>query len=621
MKDSFFKKIINVITKKYRIIILILTAFLMIAFFMVYSEKSFDWESERKDSNEIIVLDDSTPISFDVKGENNNKMTGFSLKFATFARNNDGQLYIRVKEDENTIYEDLISTSLLSDNEYYKFDLDRSIIIDENKSYSIEIMEKYDGDNYVALYKDSESDSPSYTITYRNNKKRFIIISLCVIMLIIVLGLIVRDAKDTTIMILILGFLLSLFLLVIPLGRVPDEGNHFFRAYEIANVSLISEHVGDNGEGGNYLPTNIHNYMNKDEELDVEHTRPVTFGTMSLYAPVSYLPQSIGIKIAGLFTNNISNLYFWGRFGNALCSFILCALALIILPFGKRALFVILTFPMTLQEMISLSPDGFTISLSIFFLACILKCANSNETICKKYIMMIVISGLVLSLCKIVYVIILPAVFLIPLKLYENKKIGRIVRGVLLGGGLALNLIWLKISSGFLIEFQPGVNSGEQVKFILLNPLHYCKIILNTLKQLPNWIKEMIGENLGIYEAPVTAIVWIGFLLILVYELENDNIKGVNIIKSRFILFAVQFICGVVLIFTSLYVQWTAYKNGTINGIQGRYFTPLMGLLIVSILVLKNKEKRNGWYYSALVILFLDSIAIIDVSNRFIGTY
>ena len=192
---------------------------------------------------------------------------------------------------------------------------------------------------------------------------------------------------------------------------------------------------------------------------------------------------------------------------------------------------------------------------------------------------------------------------------------------MLLGGGLALNLIWLKISSGFLIEFQPGVNSGEQVKFILLNPLHYCKIILNTLKQLPNWIKEMIGENLGIYEAPVTAIVWIGFLLILVYEIENDNIKGVNIIKSRFILFAVQFICGVVLIFTSLYVQWTAYKNGTINGIQGRYFTPLMGLLIVSILVLKNKEKRNGWYYSALVILFLDSIAIIDVSNRFIGTY
>lgn len=34
----------------------------------------------------------------------------------------------------------------------------------------------------------------------------------------------------------------------------PDEPNHFYRAFELSCGKLVSEHIGENGVGGNYLP-------------------------------------------------------------------------------------------------------------------------------------------------------------------------------------------------------------------------------------------------------------------------------------------------------------------------------------------------------------------------------
>lgn len=616
--------IVNILKKKileyHKQILLFACVIFFITFFIAYSEKSFDWVLDKGDADNIIVLENEKTYSVVVDVTSGHRIEGFSLKFGTFGRVNEGDLCVKFLTNDEVIKEFSLPASMLKDNEYFKFDLDKLIVADSNIIYSIEITESYSGENYVALYTESENGDISYSITYRKLKIKIIITSVCIVMMLIVAILLAKSAKDTTIMLVVLGFLLAMFLYIIPLGRTPDERNHFLRAYEIANVSMISEHIGENGEGGNYLPTNIDNWTNEDELLNLDQVSAFTFGTMSLYAPVSYLPQSLGIKIAGLFTQNISRIYFSGRLANAICSFILCSLALIIIPFGKRTTFIIMTFPMTLQEMVSMSPDGLTISLSLFFLAYVLKCANSEKQITKRDIVIILLSGLVLSLCKIVYVIILPAIFIISLKSYKSKKVGVCVRGGLLGVGTILNLIWLKISSGFLIEFQPGVDSGQQVKGILLNPFRYCGVILNTLRLTHVWIKEMIGESLGIYEAPIIPIVWIGILIILIYEIDNDCVNDLKISEKRFVIFLILFVLGVVLIMTSLYVQWTTYMNRTINGIQGRYFTPLLLLLLLPILVFKKNEKKDGGCYCSLPILLLNSITIADVCNKFINT-
>ena len=57
------------------------------------------------------------------------------------------------------------------------------------------------------------------------------------------------------------------------------------------------------GVGGNYLPSAIEEFENEMAEIDENDTKAVEFGNTALYAPVSYLPQVIGIKIADLFTD------------------------------------------------------------------------------------------------------------------------------------------------------------------------------------------------------------------------------------------------------------------------------------------------------------------------------
>ena len=518
-------------------------------------------------------------------------------------------------ENGNLIDDFSLETKSISDNEFHKFEFDNGITVGKNSVYTVTIEERYKGDNSIAIYTDETSGSLCCKYVYRNNSKKTIVLCVCILMMIITFFCIIKKYSDKLIMSFVLGGLMIMYICIIPSGKAPDERAHFYRAYEIANISMISEHIGETGEGGNYLPVNIDKWEDKNARLDTNQLEPIKFGNMSLYAPISYLPQSIGIKIACCFTDNVSSIFFGGRLSNALFSFILCVFALYLIPFGERVLFVIMTFPMTLQELVSLSPDGLTVSLSIFFLAYVLKCANSTTQIKRKDIIVLFVSGIILSLCKIVYVIILPAIIIIPLDIYKTKKIGKIVRCGLIASGLLFNFVWLKIASGFLVEFNKGVDSGKQVLYILKSPFSYCRVILNTLKESPLWLKRMIGESLGSYNVLISAMVWIGLLVILIYELENTEVNKLRIKKNRFVLFVSLFIVGVVLIMTSLYVQWTPYSYSEIFGVQGRYFTPILGLLFIPMIIYKNKKAQRCMYYCALFILFLNIIALVDVCS------
>ena len=67
----------------------------------------------------------------------------------------------------------------------------------------------------------------------------------------------------------------------------------------------------------------------------------------------------------------------------------------------------------------------------------------------------------------------------------------------------------------------------------------------------------------------------------------------------------------IALIFTSLYVQWTPVQNEVINGIQGRYFLPI--ILMVALLV-QNKIQyslNNGLKYFSSFAIFLNVYAIV----------
>ncbi|WP_330577204.1 DUF2142 domain-containing protein [Blautia sp. LMAG:89] len=57
---------------------------------------------------------------------------------------------------------------------------------------------------------------------------------------------------------------------------------------------------------------------NADQRIDREKTQFYGFGNTALYAPTSYLPQAVGIRIADLFTDRPMVLAYAGRIANML---------------------------------------------------------------------------------------------------------------------------------------------------------------------------------------------------------------------------------------------------------------------------------------------------------------
>ena len=79
---------------------------------------------------------------------------------------------------------------------------------------------------------------------------------LFVAVILMVLGGLNIIIKKTTII-----FSLGIFyLLSSPVGSIPDEQTHFYRAFEISCGNMVSQHLGESGAGGNVYPVEVSNY-------------------------------------------------------------------------------------------------------------------------------------------------------------------------------------------------------------------------------------------------------------------------------------------------------------------------------------------------------------------------
>lgn len=639
MKDNLRKMIIE----RKNSILFIIISIILIMFFFIYAEEKFDKTNNGIEATDAINIESGVQLEQNISDIPTCILSSINIMFGTHNRTNNGELKVSLYDNEKLIQSwDILSASLI-DNAYQTFKLDKPLHVSKNSKCKIIISQSYTGENGIAVWTNQNISNGyklngvkktkgtiCYSLTYRNERLKTKVVFIGIAIALLVMGLILMRINEVALMSGILGILLMCFIWICPLGMAPDESNHFLRAYEIANVGLVSQHIGESGVGGNYLPNMIRSFNDETAIIDWDNKEQFTFGNTALYAPVSYLPQAIGIKIVGCFTNNVSQIFYGGRLANAICAFVLCILALKIIPFGKRILFLIMTFPLTLQEMISMSPDGFTIAISLFFIAYILNLCYGKKKVNYKDIAILSIVGLIISLCKIVYVVLLLLLLMIPNDKFKSKKqlIG-VKGGLLLIAGI-LNVIWLKISMGFLVDFNPGVNSPEQIKFILCNIYDYFVIVIRTIiyKGASEFVPGMIGSSMGALNIPTNSIAWFTIALLFVYELCNCFDRKIEVHKYDCAILLVTFILGCGLIVTSLYVQWTPVANEIINGIQGRYFTPLISIFAYFVIfvhqqklnlsVSQIKIKERGTYYYMLI-LCCNGFVILDMIGYYIA--
>lgn len=407
------------------------------------------------------------------------------------------------------------------------------------------------------------------------------------------------------------------YLIALPVVKIPDSRNDYLRSLEISNLNITTTKKGT--KVGRYYSTNIDKVYRlenksgvkykdinliKDRELNDEK-KFYTYATKSLYAFVCYIPQAIGVGIGKLLNMSIYNQTILGKIFNYALFVLLVFTAIKYIPVKKELVFFLAMLPMTVQEALSLSPDSMTIATSIFFVSMLIYFKTSKEMFNMKWKIILFIISILLSMCKIVYLPLCFLILLIPKDKYNSKKEKYIYCSILLLTVVVLNLTWLRYSSRYLVAFLGRSNSSLQLKFILGNPIKYCFIIFNTIDLYSIvWLEQLLGLSIGIYSIPTFSVYIISsaFLLIL-YTIRNDKSKKQflfnNIEKGYTLLIALG---TFILICTSLYMQWTEPYLNYIDGIQGRYFIPLV-LLISMVFMTKEKDikYKNTITYSVLI--------------------
>ena len=173
------------------------------------------------------------------------------------------------------------------------------------------------------------------------------------------------------------------------------------------------------------------------------------------------------------------------------------------------------------------------------------------------------------------------------------------------------NFIWLTLASQYLAALN---NSGKQLEYIFSNIFNYAYIIINTLIQNSGgYINTMVGKSLGMFCVEISSIYIYLILLIFVFLILFDN---KNVINNKYLKIGclIIFILVFGLMATSLYLDWTSYKANIIDGIQGRYFLPIL-ILVFIMMSNKSFEIKNNKIFNKNLLLLIMLIINFYVIN------
>ncbi len=434
----------------------------------------------------------------------------------------------------------------------------------------------------------------------------------------------------------------SAFLLPILTG--PDEGAHFWVSYsmftknsQIPKDLLVSAEDSvkevNNGSYVNDLFEKSANLQGDDFALNSfkeVHINSVNDERQTSIFDITHLPQAIGILIGRVIHPSVGFMVLFGRLANL--AVYVAAIYFVIkhVRYGKLAIAFIALFPMMIQQAGSLSYDVMNTVAIFAWIGLMINLSLQKRLLSRKQIIILVTLAILLVLNKrsnIILFAILP--FLSP-NLYCNPQVARKViqwkrlafdyikrfRVLLfaIGALVAIGLL-------FLFDRYLGSHGIGTFKFIGVFFNTFFRPEVNG--QLDSILTSGIVGNFAWlwYRLPA----WIVFLQLSVLALTLLGTKT-SIIQKRFAV-----ICGSIFVLSLLgitigmYFAWTLSPSvvGTgatyIQGMQGRYFTPLLILLIPVFGYLKQfiAIKIN----QGLLVKIVAATAIFSLTTYLVLTY
>ena len=444
---------------------------------------------------------------------------------------------------------------------------------------------------------------------------------------------------ETTVLVSLLFIGLIYNFLLLPY-MAPDERTHIDMTYRYSNDLLgipytgneitIAKRVDDtdiklveNPDLSNYYIVYNHLFERVQDDSLV-----VTNATTNTYAPIFvYLPAVVGMTLARLLGLGTIPMLMLGRWCN-LAFFALCIWwCMKKLPFGKMALAVIALFPMTIQQCNSFSYDAVITSVLFLF---------STYIICMTYedgpvkatdvAILAVLSALLVYGKSGVYLPVCLAALLIP-----TKKFGAVWKkfataGSLMGIGL---LSYINRNSGTVTQVLSTtaetsavgatagntVDMGYTVGYFLQNPWKLIQMLANTVADKSEfYLESIVGQKMGWVEIEISRIVLIGFLFVFLFAMLKVRGEKQYVTVGQKWWISLVCLLSVGMILMGMLLTWTPYGHVSIEGVQGRYFTPL--LLLASLLgrngkLLLNENRDHEIFSTGMIMQLLAVIYLI----------
>lgn len=412
-----------------------------------------------------------------------------------------------------------------------------------------------------------------------------------------------------------------LILWVTPPFQSPDETNHYHRSAHIAQGHLMGEVLDGNRLGGeidgSLLKYTSHfDSIRKSEDprfdaADYTWARGlrktgklfVDFANVGYYSPTVYFPQVVGQALSQLLRLTPYQSLYFTRLLSLLSWLTLITLAIRIIPIQKILICFLALLPSSLSLASMVSGDTFTSSLCFLWIALLLRMILTKHRISLKEYIIICLIIVFITLNKLVY---FPLVFMILLVPNDRLKKSVLMKSILLCITGVTLLLWMPYSKSLFIPYSeyshlfrdsqqlnPPVNPDAQLSWILSHPYSFAQVaLISYLESAPSTIAHYIGKygwEKNYLHPIIIAILGLvgGFLSIS----RAENAPKLNVTQRlSFIVISLVMIIG---LSVSLYLQWSPVGNDRILSLSGRYFFPIIPLLLIAASFINIENQRR----------------------------
>ena len=450
-----------------------------------------------------------------------------------------------------------------------------------------------------------------------------------------------RSLKQPQRAFLLIGVVFGLLMLLFnPPLRVNDEHITLFKSYSVSGGHFTAERMGSAAgslipksyektvEQLKLIPNGDYKLRVKDIELALKIPLKnndrffINYSSWAIltYSPINFVPQALGVEIGKLFNLSPVIHIYLGRIFNLLLWLFLSYLAILVTPIHKWVFFLLCLMPKVVNLAASLSADSITIALIFLTIAYFLKLAldDSVKSISRRQLFFIFLLAFLLSLAKPLSSLLLLLFLMVPSKKFGGKKKYAVVFTLLLLFAVFVFAGWSVLGMGGATHFDKTISPSAQLKFMVTHPFAFTEVFLRTIRRAKQvWVFGITGElGWGQILLPIYFVYIFYFILIAVAALDKDDRILLKARQKAVALLTIVVYCSSLLVLS--YLENSPVKDMFIQGIQPRYFIPILPLFL---LLFYNQaiKYRKGKYFYVSILTFILLVMVITIVK--IATY